>query len=179
MPIAVRPLRYWVQLALPAVYGNELSYYEVLSKVVDKLNELVDVVGDTATIDEINRAIAEIELEIQQLRQYVDEETLKTKKYSDDQNKVLEARLVELIYRISVGQVVVRSQTTGNVVPIQEEMDRQYDYLRYYAYNAGKQDSFEKTAQEIDAYLATAYKYDLYNATLLNGNNSLPDEDGN
>lgn len=64
-------------------------------------------------------------------------------------------------------------------MPLQEELDRQYDFLRYYAYNAGKMDSFEKTAQEIDGYDATAYKFDLYNATLLDGNTDLPVQDGN
>lgn len=33
-------LRFWVQLALPAVYEDSLSYVELLNKVVDRLNEL-------------------------------------------------------------------------------------------------------------------------------------------
>lgn len=36
-----RPFRYFVQMALPAVYGDELSYYELLAKVVDQLNKLI------------------------------------------------------------------------------------------------------------------------------------------
>ena len=35
----VAPFRYYVQMVLPAVYGDELSYYEVLAKVAEKLNE--------------------------------------------------------------------------------------------------------------------------------------------
>lgn len=37
----VKPLRYWVQKVLPLVYDDSLSYYELLDKVVYKLNELV------------------------------------------------------------------------------------------------------------------------------------------
>lgn len=37
----VRPLRYWVQKVLPLVYDDSLSYYELLDKVVHKLNEVV------------------------------------------------------------------------------------------------------------------------------------------
>lgn len=33
-------LKYWVQMALPLVYDDSLSYMELLSKVVKKLNEL-------------------------------------------------------------------------------------------------------------------------------------------
>jgi len=37
----VKPLRYWVQKVLPLVYDDSLSYYELLDKVVYKLNEVV------------------------------------------------------------------------------------------------------------------------------------------
>lgn len=36
----VKPFRYWVQLALPQVYDDSLSYYELLNKVVYSLNIL-------------------------------------------------------------------------------------------------------------------------------------------
>ena len=35
-------LQYWCQLVLPAVYDDSLSYYELLAKVVDKLNSVID-----------------------------------------------------------------------------------------------------------------------------------------
>ena len=34
--------RFWCQKVLPLVYENSLSYYEVLCKVVDYINELID-----------------------------------------------------------------------------------------------------------------------------------------
>lgn len=58
------PLRFFCQLALPAVYDDELSYYEVLCKVVNELNgnvglfnELVEQINlntqDIATLKEL------------------------------------------------------------------------------------------------------------------------------
>lgn len=37
----VEELRYWVQKVLPLVYDDSLSYYELLSKIVKKLNDLI------------------------------------------------------------------------------------------------------------------------------------------
>ena len=42
----VHPMRFWSQKVLPLVYDDSLSYYEVLCKVVHKLNEVIDYVGD-------------------------------------------------------------------------------------------------------------------------------------
>ena len=176
--VRIPPLRFFTQRVLPAVYTDELSYYEVLAKVVDKLNELIDVVGDSATIEQIQQVIKDIEKELSALYVYVDKEVQGAKDYSDDQNDILKEYLVGLIADATVGKVLVWSQTGGFVCPLQEELDRQYDFLRYYAYNAGKLDSYEKTAGDIDAYDATAYRHDLYNATLLDGSTELPDQDG-
>lgn len=176
--VRIPPLRFFTQRVLPAVYTDELSYYEVLAKVVDKLNELIDVVGDSATIEQIQQVIEDIEKELSALYVYIDKEVQGAKDYSDIKNEILKEYLVGLIADAVVGKVLVWSQTGGFVCPLQEELDRQYDFLRYYAYNAGKLDSYEKTAGDIDAYDATAYKHDLYNATLLDGSTKLPDQDG-
>lgn len=39
---AIQRLRYWCQTVLPAVYDDSLTYYELLAKIVAKLNEVVD-----------------------------------------------------------------------------------------------------------------------------------------
>lgn len=39
-------LRYWVQKVLPLVYDDSLSYYELLNKVVWKLNEVIETTND-------------------------------------------------------------------------------------------------------------------------------------
>lgn len=40
-PENVRAFRYFSQRVLPAVYGDEISYYETLCKVVDYLNKMM------------------------------------------------------------------------------------------------------------------------------------------
>lgn len=42
----VSKLRIWCQKVLPLVYDDSLSYYEVLCKVVDKLNEMIGGYGN-------------------------------------------------------------------------------------------------------------------------------------
>ena len=37
----IKEIRYWVQKVLPLVYDDSLSYYELLAKIVDKLNETI------------------------------------------------------------------------------------------------------------------------------------------
>ena len=43
---AIGQFRFWCQKVLPAVYDDSLSYYELLSKVIEKLNEVIDLVND-------------------------------------------------------------------------------------------------------------------------------------
>lgn len=40
-------LRYWCQKVLPLVYDDSLSYYELLCKVVAKINEIIDMIDPT------------------------------------------------------------------------------------------------------------------------------------
>lgn len=39
-------LRFWCQKVLPLVYDNSLSYYELLCKIVDKLNEVIEITNN-------------------------------------------------------------------------------------------------------------------------------------
>ena len=56
-----KTFRFWCQKALPLVYDDSLSYYEVLCKVVNYMNEMVK--DDQQFVDEIARmeeALAEL-----------------------------------------------------------------------------------------------------------------------
>ena len=53
----VEHLRFWCHKVLPLVYDDSLSYYELLCKVVAKLNEMSDVIN--ALPEEIDRVIKE------------------------------------------------------------------------------------------------------------------------
>lgn len=45
-PVKVRPFHFWSQKVLPLVYDDSLSYYEVLGKVTERLNDLIGVIND-------------------------------------------------------------------------------------------------------------------------------------
>ena len=51
--------RFWCQKALPLVYDESLSYYEVLCKVVDYMNKMVE--DDNQFIEELARMEAAIQ----------------------------------------------------------------------------------------------------------------------
>lgn len=53
-PQNVTPLRFFVQAVLPLVYDDSLSYYEVLSKIAHKLNEVI------TSLDQNNIQVTEI-----------------------------------------------------------------------------------------------------------------------
>lgn len=46
----IRPLKFYSEKVLPLVYDNSLSYYEVLGKVVRKLNDLIEFLSDNIRI---------------------------------------------------------------------------------------------------------------------------------
>jgi len=39
----IKPLHFWCQKVLPLVYDDSLSYYEVLCKLKEKINEIIEV----------------------------------------------------------------------------------------------------------------------------------------
>lgn len=49
---ALHTFRFWCQKVLPLVYDDSLSYYEILCKVVDYINKLID--DNKIVIDNIN-----------------------------------------------------------------------------------------------------------------------------
>lgn len=58
----VNKLKFWCFKVLPLVYDDSLSYYEVLCKVVEKLNEVIDQYSATGeTIVEMQEAIGQLQ----------------------------------------------------------------------------------------------------------------------
>lgn len=54
-------LRFWCQKVLPLVYDDSLSYLEVLCKIKNKLNEIIDNANNTnETVQELKNAVAKI-----------------------------------------------------------------------------------------------------------------------
>lgn len=51
--------RFWCQKILPAVYDDSLSYYELLCKVIKKLNEVIEQYDVTGSV--VNEIIIELQ----------------------------------------------------------------------------------------------------------------------
>ena len=67
--MGVKPLnhfRFWCQKVLPLVYDDSLSYYEVLCKVVNYINNLID------TNNQIIEYVDELKAELQQVQEWID-----------------------------------------------------------------------------------------------------------
>ena len=60
-------VKFWCYKVLPLVYDDSLSYYELLCKVVSKLNELIE---KYASFDDV---VAEIQTAIDALQKQIDE----------------------------------------------------------------------------------------------------------
>ena len=54
----MKPFRFWCQKVLPLVYDDSLSYYEVLCKVVDYINHLIE--SENELIDDVEALKADM-----------------------------------------------------------------------------------------------------------------------
>lgn len=63
----LKPFRFWCQKVLPLVYDDSLSYYEVLSKLVDYLNKTMEDVGI------LHEDVEDLNTAYQQLQAYVND----------------------------------------------------------------------------------------------------------
>lgn len=62
VPSKAGSFRFWCQKVLPLVYDDSLSYYELLCKVVNYLNNVIDDVNTLGTdVDNLNKAYIELQ----------------------------------------------------------------------------------------------------------------------
>lgn len=62
----LKPFRFWCQKVLPLVYDDELSYYELLCKVIDYLNKTME------NVNELSKNFDELREMFNTLKNYVD-----------------------------------------------------------------------------------------------------------
>lgn len=100
--------RFYCNKVLPLVYDNSLSYYEVLCKVRDRLNELITEVNkhsDAITVNQkaiaaINQKIEEINQEITHIKDgdYIENYIEALKEWIDNNLRCWVTRLVKYVF---------------------------------------------------------------------------------
>ena len=130
----IKPLKYWVQKVLPLVYDDSLSYYELLNKVVLKLNQLIvnndnlpeyirEQIADMITPESIEEILSEI---FDTLRHNIAElDDGESTTATADRNKGdwiwLNDNLYEVLRNLNAGDAYVFSGSNPNVAKISVE----------------------------------------------------------
>lgn len=71
--MVVEKLKFWCQSVLPLVYDNSLSYYEVLCKVVERLNEEQEQINEIVNEEErLENEVVNVKNKIAKLEEYVE-----------------------------------------------------------------------------------------------------------
>lgn len=72
-----KQFRFWCTKVLPLVYDESLSYYEVLCKVVDYINHMIeDMNTNTDAMEELQAEIAEIQYKLDNFDSHILEQWL-------------------------------------------------------------------------------------------------------
>lgn len=100
----VQRLQYWCQLVLPAVFDDSLSYYELVGKVVKKLNEVIDSNNELAGYVATNTMdIAQLKKDVELLNSEF--EKIKNGQYTSLYIEAMKNWIAENLINI-VGQIV-------------------------------------------------------------------------
>lgn len=117
-PGTVGPFRYWCQKVLPAVYDDSLSYYELLCKVSDYLNQVIELTNTQSdAITELQTVVEDfLEMEVDP---YIEELV----------NQWFEKNQPQIVSDISTLKTNVQTLTTREN-ETSEKLDRLETYTR-------------------------------------------------
>ena len=116
----IRPFKFWCQKVLPLVYDDSLSYYELLCKVVNKLNEVI------TNENELNEAF-------QQLKEWV-ENYFSSHDFQEMVNNKLDemakdGTLASLINKVIFGELNQKVDTNANnISAIDDRINNIYNF---------------------------------------------------
>lgn len=103
-------LYFWCQHVIPLTYDNSLSYYEVLCKVVNKLNEVISELENQE-----NEYYSYVDQKVDALKNYVDGQDTMLHNYIDEQ--------VKLYYNDMIGAFqAYRDQLNKEMIDFQNKM---------------------------------------------------------
>lgn len=68
----IETLKFWCQKVLPLVYDDSLSYYELLNKVVDRINEIQTIVNNAIDeVETLDNSVETLNTKIDNVETYV------------------------------------------------------------------------------------------------------------
>lgn len=107
----IKQLKFWCQKVLPLVYDDSLSYYEVLCKIVKKLNELI-------------ASDAELKKDIQEIVDWINEElnNLKENAMLPGVNQIQSLPAHSSIYQKQIAVLDKNGQLFGTSININDVM---------------------------------------------------------
>ena len=171
---------------MPLVYDESLSYYEVLCKAVQKMNDIIDTINifqadyegytDTqvATLKEIvdeqdEKIIALIHEQISTLENVLQtqvKQVYETIANTDEATRGWVLYELDKVYKYIVKYFTDTMQlynpTNGELESLGKVMNDIYDALRYFGITAAGFDKLELNAYEYDGKMIYAKEYDLY-----------------
>lgn len=119
----LRPFRFWCQKVLPLVYDDELSYYELLCKVVDYLNKTMENVNSLSeNFDELQQMFNTLKEYVNNYFKNLDIEEEINKKLDDMAND----GTLNILLQMHARMVLPSTDTTGNTdtLNIQTMLDK-------------------------------------------------------
>lgn len=152
----IKPFWWCAQKALPAVYSDELSYLEVLSKMSEKLNEVINRLNNIET--DLENVIDE---KLKPIYSYIDSENQKQNQVIANNKQELESKILELqldIYnKIQILYSYIDSQDQGVINIINQEIAELKSYvdnvivgkISIYDPVMGFQNSIQKTIDNV------------------------------
>ena len=168
----LRPFQFWCQKVLPLVYDDSLSYYELLCKLVDYLNN---------TIDDVNKLSDEFQTLYNYVHDYFDNLDVQ-----EEINKKLDDMVVNGTFERLFGTNVMLLSTTNNIRPLEltkitniKVNDDSYqgftcDGANFYAYHTdGKNSYIQKLSLSLETILNTKIGYNPHGNSLEYNDNKL------
>lgn len=125
MQVGDEKIRFWCQQILPLVYDDSLSYYEVLSKIVDYINNNIEDVQKIVT--ELNNFEEEVDTNLDEIREELTALSDRISGIIDDSVESTDstyssAKIVELISGI-IDDSQESEETTYSSAKISDELD--------------------------------------------------------
>lgn len=127
---SISNFRYWCQKILPAVYDDSLSYYELLAKIYEKLNEIIEKENiDSEAINELNELYTQLQNEFELFKEngfyeYYEKQVMKW----IDEN-------LEYIYKYTIKQIYFGLNENGHLVAYIPESWEQIEFSTPMDYN--------------------------------------------